>query len=519
MKKILVLLVMAFYWLGCTADQPHSAGQVLRYGIPRAPTSLDPATTSGLIYYQIVFNIFETLIATDWQTGKFKPVLATSWQPDSAGLCWTFTLRQGVFFHDGSPLNAEAVKISFERQFDNHSPYFRLKETDAYGDLAFGMVKEIRVRNDSTVQFFLKYPYSAFLDNLATPNFASIVSPAALQTFGKNFRKHPSGTGPFQFVRWNADSQIVIKKSFGYWGKRAQLDSVIYQIIPGLDDKLQKLQQGKLEVISGISAASVGMLRESPGIDLANSDPAGTLFLGFNCQKYPFSQIDMRRAVAHALDKKSMVFSISRGLAMVARGPLPPMSSGYDTTLADLVYDPELAKALLQRAGYDTSVAIVIHSFAQTDTSRGEPMAQSIKAALAKIGLKVEIILHHDWQAYLQAAFVEGKSQLFVDGWTAYTRHPDHLLYALFHSQSQHNFFKYKNSEVDRLLEQARRTLNATEQRALYRRVQEILLAEAPAVFISHPRAVYAIRNRVKNFTVDPLTIPWLHDVTLEAEK
>lgn len=204
---------------------------------------------------------------------------------------------------------------------------------------------------------------------------------------------------------------------------------------------------------------------------------------------------------------------------MTARGPHSPMSSGYDTTLADLVYDPELAKALLQRSGYDTSVAVIIHSFAQTDTSRGDPLAQSIKTYLAKIGLKVELVLHHDWAAYLQATFVEGKSQLFVDGWMTYTRHPDNFLYPLFHSQAQHNFFKYKNLEVDRLLEQGRRTLDATEQRALYRRVQEILLAEVPAVFISHPRAVYAIRERVKNFTVDPLAIPWLHDVTLEAEK
>src|SRR5574341_6897 len=212
MKCFKVLLLALCFW-GCFTSQPSQIpNTTLRYGIPQAPTSLDPATAIGLIYYQSAFNIFETLIAVDWEKGGFVPQLATSWQPDSTGMQWTFSLRRHVVFHDGSPLNAEAVKASFERQFDANTPFYRRDQTDTYGHFALSMIKEIRAINDSTVQFILKYCYSAFLDNLATPNFAAIVSPRALKELGENFGHHPVGTGPFQFESWAPDSQVVIKK-------------------------------------------------------------------------------------------------------------------------------------------------------------------------------------------------------------------------------------------------------------------------------------------------------------------
>ncbi len=518
MKNFITLCFIALCFLGCFYRQTDTdmAKNMLIYGIPQTPTSLDPVTATDLIHTQIVFNIFETLITVDWAKRQFRPALADTWQSDSAGLCWTFSLRRGVMFHDGSPLNAEAVKISFERQLNPGSLYFRSEVTDTFGQLAFGMLKEIRVLNDSTVQFILKYPYSAFLDNLATPNFAAIVNAGALKISAGQLGLHPAGTGPFQFVRWEADRKIVIKKFPQYWGTPAQLDSVVYRIIPNLEARVQALQDGRLDVISGLSAASVDQLNRLEAIQVVEKPLLGTTFLGFNCQTYPFSDVKVRQAVAYALDKKSLVLSVSRGLAIPARGPLPPTAISYDTTLASLPYDTSAAKALLQSSCYVNGSAVALNYFIETDTLRASPMVQGFKYYLKKAGMQVNIVPFHDWQKFQNDILSGGKAQLFWTGWPCQTPHPDNFLYSLFHSQSPDNFFKYKNSQVDSLLEQARRTPDEPTQRVLYRKIQEIILQDVPAVFISHPKAVYAIRDRVKNFRVDPLAIPWLNEVRLE---
>lgn len=509
MKSFSPLLLIAMSVAGCSIQDNR-----LVFGISQSPDSLDPAVATDVIYYQIAFNLFETLIAVDWETEKLVPVLATSWQSDSAGLKWTFSLRRGVIFHDGNPLNAEAVKISFERQFEEKCPYFRRNVTDIYGHFAFGMIREIRCIDDFTVQFILKYPYSAFLDNLAAPNFAAIVSPQALKKSGGDLGTRPIGTGPFEFVTWQPDQKIVIRKFSRYWGKTPQLDHVIFKIIPSLEAKIQELEKGNLDVASGLSASSIDRLYRTPDIEVKTKAIFSTTFLGFNCETYPFADVNVRRAVAQALDAKAMVFSIHRGFAEVARGPLPPFVKEFDSTLTQLQYDPQKAKNLLE--GSTDGAAFKLSYFIQTDTLRANPFAQAFKSYLEKVDMHVEVVPYHDWRAYQEIILRGNTSQLFWDGWTCSTRHPDNFLYPLFHSQSAHNFFHYKNSRVDSLLEHAQQTLAPELQRIIYKKVQAIILQEVPAVFISHPKSVYALRKRVKNFRVDPLAIPWLNEVRLE---
>lgn len=518
MIKCIALLFVAWWVFGCSTPQPGQApGPSLRYGISQAPGSLDPAAETDFINYQIIFNIFETLIAMDWETGAFVPKLATAWQPDSTRMQWTFSLRPRVLFHDGSPLNAEAVKISLERQFDANSPYFRQDQTTTYGPLAFNMIKEIRAVNDSTVQFILKYPYHAFLDNLATPFFATIVSTQALQTFGENFGQHPVGTGPFQFENWIPDRQIVIKQFDRYWGKPPQIAKVTYKIIPSLEARLQQIKSGDVEIISGLSAANVSDLYLTPGVKIVERELLGTAYVGFNCQSYPFSDVKVRQAIRHAVDKKKIVLSICRGLATVAKGLLPPLAADYDSTLvADETYNPTLAEALLKEAGYVAGTKANVHFLIEADSLRRNPLALALKSYLEKMGMQIELVAHQYEPNYRAAILSRNVGQLFWQGWRSYTRHSDSFLYPLFHSQSPDNLFQYKNPEVDALLEQARRTPDRQMQQALYRRIQEIILQDAPAVFFSHPKAVYAIRAQVKNLKVGPLAIPWLQEVRLE---
>jgi peptide/nickel transport system substrate-binding protein len=192
------------------------------------------------------------------------------------------------------------------------------------------------------------------------------------------------------------------------------------------------------------------------------------------------------------------------------------MAADYDSTLISETYDPQKAKALLQSAGCAPGTRVNLHFLIETDTLRATPLVQALKSYLEKVGLQVEVVPHQDEQNYRKAILSSDRGQLFWQGSLGYTRHSDNFLYPLFHSQSPHNLFQYKNPAMDSLLEQARRTPDEPTQRVLYRRIQEIILQDVPAVFISHPKAVYAIRDRVKNFRVDPLAIPWLNEVRLE---
>lgn len=515
-KKISSLLLLGFL-LGCAERQPPDAAvNYLRYVIAAPPNSLDPAATQDLSFYQIAFNILETLIAVNWQTGAFEPALATSWQPDSLHLRWTFVLRRGVFFHDGSPLNAAAVKASFERQFLAASPYYHPKLTDRYSLTAFDMMKEIRAPNDSTVQFILKYPHAAFLDNLASPYYATIVSQQGLATYGENFGRHPIGTGPFEFARWDSKGgSIVIKKNSRYWREPAQLDSVVFQVIPGLEARINDLRQGRAEVISNLSAASVFSFYGDTSITMIEEQSLGVVLVGIKNNKPPFNILQARQALAHAINREYIVKNLGRNLSLLAKGILPPMLAYYDSTLTTLPYDTAKARTLLQNGAAPRRV-LQFGYYADTDSLRRSPLLQEIVYELKQAGIPTIIRSYNDWREYETETLKGDSADLFIWASLSYTRHPENFLYALFHSQSPQNYCGYANAEVDALLEQARRTRDAATQQQLYRRVQEIILREAPAIFISHPKIVYAIRARVKNFRASPLGIPQLTAVTVE---
>ena len=505
------------FLFGCSERKsPEAATNYLTYLIAATPVSLDPATANDQSYYQIVFNMLETLIAVNWQTGALEPMLATNWQPDASHRRWTFVLRRDVFFHDGSPLNAAAVKASLERQFLPGSPYYHPKLTDRYRTAAFDMVQEILTPNDSTVQFLLKYPYAAFLDNLASPYYATIVSPQALATYGKDFSRHPIGTGPFAFMRWDStDQKIVVKKNTHYWREAAQLDSVVFQVVPILEARITALQQDRAEVISNLSAASVSSFNEDTCITLIAEPLLATVILGMKNQKPPFNILKTRQALAHAINREYIVTTLGRSLSTLAKGVLSPLLAYYDSALMGLPYDIVQTKILLQNS-YHQQQVVQIGYYCDTDSLRRAPLLQELVYELKKVGMSTKIRAYTNWQNYETEVLKGDSADLFLWAKVSCTRHPDDFLFSLFHSQSSQNYLDYRNTEVDALLLQARRTSNAATQQRLYRRVQEIVLQEVPAVFISHPKIVYATCARIKNFHTTPLGIPQLAAVKLE---
>jgi peptide/nickel transport system substrate-binding protein len=519
MKKIISLgLTSAIILFACsTAEDVESPGPTrLIYGIAEDPESLDPATTIDPFYPQIVFNIFETLVRVDSSGGRFMPMLATRWETSDDRLRWKFFLRPGVLFHDGSPLDAEAVQASFERQFEPNSRFFRADTTDIYGCTVWNMIRDIRVSDKLTVEFILGHPYSAFLHSIASPLTAAIVSIRALEKYGRAFGEHPVGTGPWKFKRWERDRHIVLRQFKRYWDELPEVKGITYRVVPLLENRIAELRAGRLDLISGLSAAEANRYQHDSSIYVFTQKLLGTTFLILNCQRPPFTDMEWRRAVAASLNIPRLVQSLSLGFAVPADHPLPPRVLYRDTTLRQIRYDPKFAARIFAKPGIAADDEIKLSYFIQTDSLRDHPLYNALKMELGKNGLIITPDPFSDWEMYRRRILKQGKSHLFFDGWPSYTYHPDSFLYSLFHSTSPHNFFKYRNAEVDQLLEQGRRAPDEAGERPIYQKLQTIILRDVPAVFFSYPKVVYAVRKRVKNFTADAFAIPQFRAVKLE---
>ena len=511
-----ILPFIALFLLMC-GDKTTDLEQTLICGIQGDPASLDPAKTTEDISARIFCNLYDPLLKFKEGSTEIEPALAETWEVSEDGKTWTFHLRRGVTFHDETPLDAEAVKISFDRQINPESPYYFEDPPNVFKDSAFNMISKIRVVDGSTVQFLLKHPFAPMLRTLAMFYGSSIVSPAALKKYGRAFGRHPVGTGPFKLESWDQGKGVVLERNAEYWGGAPKLKKVIYKLIPESSDMVNALLEGSIDVISEVSPTYLERLYFNPKINILKGNGILVFMLGFNTQKPPYTDRKVRRAVAAALDRKRIVHSLLRGKATPAYTPLPPGIFGHDAAIRQIFYDPQRAKTLLREAGYPDGFKTKLFQF-QPSPSRAGVFPLTIQSYLRKVGIDVEIVYFDSWDQY-EAAIVRGEGALFGYGWLGDNGDPDSFLYVLFHSRAMGasgNLFNYGNARVDALLEDARQCMEESKRLRLYREAQEIVVRETPCVFLSYTGRMYAVRRRVQQFTVSPFRTERLENVFIQ---
>src|SRR5256712_6924574 len=225
-------------------------------GLVAEPVNLDPAQVTDLNSNRVGRRLVETLVAFPDESTQIVPGLAESWTVSKDGLRYTFKLRKGISFHDGTPLNAEAVKFSIERQINAEHPFNKLGKYP-FANYFFGNVKAVEVVDPSTVEFVLKEPRASFLAIL-TAGAASIVSPTAVKKLGVDYALQPVGTGPFRYVAWDRGQRVVLEKNPSYWRYPVKLDRVVYRPIVEDQARLTELLTGPLGLILGVPAGFVG---------------------------------------------------------------------------------------------------------------------------------------------------------------------------------------------------------------------------------------------------------------------
>jgi len=370
-------------------------------------------------------------------------------------------------------------------------------------------VEGIDAMDRYTVQISLSDPFPPFISSLGMAD-TSIVPREEVQRRDASFATAPVGTGPFRFVRWERGREIVLEANEHYFRGRPALDRVRFVIFPGMtdaeSDMLRAFEQGELEE-SPITPDRQKELLEAGRYPVIQKPTLSLRLLGFNLERPPFTQREVRQAFNYAIDRIRVNQEVPRGRYVVARSILPPGMPGYNPEVQGYSYDPDKAKQLLAQAGYPGGKNFVPVTLSSSRKSRDEP--QLVQQALAAIGIQLEFQQFDDWTSY-QPALQRGDVQLFTFTWYADYPDPDNFLYPLFHSQSHTNYFRYRNPTVDKLLDDARRETDDLRRVDLYRRAEQIILSDAPVVTLLHYTYERVFQPYVEGIEVSALGEPYI---------
>lgn len=475
--------------------------------------TLDPAASNDTVSSDVQVNIFETLVNLD-EHSELQPNLATSWKAIDDHT-WEFELQEGVNFHDGTPFNAEVVKANIERTIDTDIASPRA--------MLYNMISNIEVVDDFTVRFETEYPFAPLPAHLAHPGGVMISKKQIDEDYeavkngeepGTVINNHPIGTGPFTFDTWESGQQIRLVKNEDYWGDPALLDSVTFKVVPEDLTRIAELQTGEVHISNPLNPSDLKQIEATDGLTVQSQESSSLSYIGFNMEKEPFDDVKVRRAISKAIDKEQIIAGVYDNIGLPANGPLAPSIFGYSDKITGIDYNPEEAKALLKEAGYEDGFTTTIW----TDDRRDRiDTATNVQAQLEEIGIHADIEIV-EWGAMLELT-AAGEHDLFVFGWTTVTGDADNGLYPLFHSDnlgSPGNRTFTNDEELDRLLDQARQTIDADERQKLYEEAQELLENLVAIIPIHHQEYLLGLRQEVQGLTQSPIQILELKDVYIE---
>lgn len=496
-----------------TTEEAAAGGDLIIAELSDA-SSLDPHGSNDVPSSNVQSNLYETLVNRN-ADGELVPGLAESWtQVDD--LTWEFKLKQGVTFHDGEAFNAEAVKTSFDRLLD--------PEVASPRAFLFEMVTEVKVVDESTVQFVTEYPFSPLLAHL-THNGGSIISPKSIEEdyaamkadssvkAGSVIGTNPVGTGPFKFESWTPGTEIKLVKFAEYAGTPVNVDSVTFKVVPESATRVAELQSGFAHIIGAVEPGQVENVNSFDGASVLESSSSSLTYLGFNTEKEPFNDPKVRQAISKAIDRPTLIEGIYEGYGIPAISPLAPGIFGYTEDVTSMAYNMDEAKALLAEAGYADGFKTTIWT---NDNPARQQVAIVLQEELKKLNIQAEIEVM-EFGSYLEKT-AAGEHDMFILGWSNPTGDADYGLYALFHS-SQHgdpgNRSFYSSEKVDELLEKGRREADPAAREAIYKEALQLISDESPMAFVLHPYTLTGVSDKVSGFNVGTDSIYQLRDVKI----
>jgi len=477
------------------------------------PSTLDPTFLIDAYGGAVVRQIFDGLVQFDTELNPL-PTLAEFWEASEDGRIWTFTLRQGVRFHHGREVTAQDFVYSFSRFLKSQksvpvTEFFR--RVQGAQDFMQGKtqhVEGLKALDRYTLQLLLEEPLAPSLLLLALAN-AYVVPQEEVERQGERFGRSPVGTGPFKFVRWEQNKEIVLEANEQYYEGRPFLDMLVYKIVVGsrFEERFAEFLRGDLEETI-IPSDKTEEVRTNPQYQRYQRVSRPTLdlnYIGFNTQLKPFDDKRVRQAFNYAVNKEAIVREITQMRNLPATGVLPPGMLGYDPELQGYPYNPAKAKHLLAEAGYPHGAGFpVVQLWTNHKAQSTRAELAAYQRYLADVGVQVEIHFAPDWPTY-QSMLEHRQLSMFRLAWHADIPDPDNVLSPLLHSVSPTNRTFYRNPQVDQFLEQARKELNDVQRAALYRRVERLVMDDAPWILQHYTTFEYLYQPYVQGIKVNLL--------------
>ena len=484
--------------LGMGAAPGLAADHAFVHRLISEPDSLDPGKSSNVQADRVMWLLYDALTQLSADGTRMLPALAEGWEPSADGLTYTFTLRRNVRFHDGSLLDAQAVKVSYERQFLSGSPFYSTPPPNAYEGVLSGLVKEVRVLDPQTVAITLLYP--------RPEQFAlvKIVSPQALTRNGLQLTRSPVGTGPFRLERWERD-RIVLTSFAESWHGQPHVSGVVLPFVPDTQIAMSHLEAGDYDLVSEVPPSLFERLAANSSLHLVKVGGLNLRFLGMQMDRPALQDRQVREAIVRAVDRERLATYLGRGAMLPASGPLPPASLSYDPNIRQAAYDPPRARALLQKAGVGSGLTLrLLYNASLEDWAE---VVQAIRSDLRKVGITVELAGVPNWKAFHEKRR-KGEHDLYLYAWFVSTPDPERFLLRLFQSQSPDNYGHFSNTKVDELLAQARQPMEDARRLRLYREATRLIVHEVPALFLYHQTSIAAYNTRVLGLTLSLYGLP-----------
>jgi peptide/nickel transport system substrate-binding protein len=486
----------------------NAADKALVISIQADPTGFDPEAVLNNTSGFVMATVFDSLVRYKPGTVEVEPGLAESWDISDDGLTYTFHLRQGVKFQDGTPFNAKTYVQGLDRLFKKDDPnyIYNTGAVENMVDFTYDAIDSYRMVDDSTVEFKLKHPSAPFLASLAMV-WNGVVSPAGAAKFGKDFRNNPVGTGPFMFKEWAHGDHVTLDANPNYWGGKPKIDRLIFKVIPEPQAAFLALKNGDVQIMGDVVSQVIPAIQGDSNLQLLTQPGLTINGIGMPTDTKPFDDVRVRQALNYAVDKKAINDSLYKGLAVTMTSPLPPAEWGFDDSLKGYPYDPEKAKALLKEAGYPDGfkTELLAYTSARGYNPAGPQLAVAVQGYLKQIGVEASV-QQIEFGAYLAKARSGKYDGMFMVGWSGDNGDPDNFVGEIFGSEHIPitNMARFRNPDLDNVLQQARRESDHAKRVELYQQAQKMIVEGAPWIMVNSTLQVRAARKEVKGFQLNP---------------
>ena len=496
---------------GTAAPLPRRGGEFRL--VLEAPDHVDPAAVASVYDALPVGQIFDGLVALDPGL-HIVPALADTWTISKDGRVYTLHLREGVKFHDGTPLTSDDVVFSVKRLLDpkRESQSIAVSYLQiVLGAHAFtaGRSRELPgviAQGAHRVEIRLTRPYLSFLDVLAMDDLRIVPGKLLTRIGEEAFRRAPVGTGPFRFERWT-DTELSLAANPHHFGGAPYLDRLVIKFPQAgeHDSGNARFRAGETDLVQP-NSDSLESLLANPAVDIHRYQDLSVSFLGLNTAIPPLNDVRIRRAIAHAIDRKSLV-ALSATTRREAAGILPPGLPSYSPSPKALEFDPELSRMLLAQAGHPGGRGLAPIKFftSQSDSTAVKRTVEQLQLNLAAVGIKLDI--HRVSWRVLNDKIEGHEAPMFQLGWVADLPDPDSFLRTLFEPGGSSNYFDFMDAETGRMLELGASETNPVERARIYREIEKSVLEQAPFVPLFHAVGMIASRKTVHGLKPGPLGI------------